>query len=157
MHKLILLFSSEEASQTNPIWKAWWFQWCQALVHVAYHDALHHPGPFKAPCRSLFRAAGFHEIFTIKSRQPTSWRFLWFHAVLPEKVSSQYDASVWSWRDTVRDVEKVWAKPEKRRSKLNSYGIEYQLKAHTQIMLPWMNSQDILFTHQKCWPLLQRQ
>jgi hypothetical protein len=30
-----------------------------------------------------------------------------FHAILTEKVTSLYDASLWSWRNIVRDIEKV--------------------------------------------------
>lgn len=32
-----------------------------------------------------------------------------FHAMLTEKVTYIFDASLWSWRDIVRDIEKDWA------------------------------------------------
>lgn len=30
-----------------------------------------------------------------------------FHAVLTEKVTEMYDIAVWSWRNLIRDLEKV--------------------------------------------------
>jgi hypothetical protein len=30
-----------------------------------------------------------------------------FHAILTEKLAAMYDSALWSWRDLVRDLEKV--------------------------------------------------
>lgn len=37
-----------------------------------------------------------------------------FHAILSQKVATLYDASLWSWRDIVRDIEKVRARIEEK-------------------------------------------